>query len=196
IGAERPARDVVITVAHALPPTPDAVRRDCRVIGERDRRYEIEAVWLGGPARAADWAVLVTARRLDGRAVLRLPVDEDAHADVAPLAARRARVRLVHGAGDAGCEIRATKWLTRAELDAAVFAHSCESWAGLSGSPLLSDAAAETLVGVHMGELVMPPGDEPAGGEPEPLLSLGRSFDPALRAALAEAAAVARQRAR
>ena len=191
-GSARPEQEVVLTVAHSLPPTPDAVLRDCVVIGDRGRPYPVTHVWLGDRSRASDWAVLATERRIRGNDVVRLRFDADAAAaTLQRLTAERTEVTLLHGAGDARCEMRTTKWLTRPELTAAVYAHSCPSWPGLSGSPMVLDVdGAPLLIGVHMGELAM----ESESGEPEPLQSLGRGIDASLGAALAEAAGVLERR--
>lgn len=190
LGVEQPRRDVVLTVAHSLPPTPADVLRDCFVIGERGRLYPVAHVWLGDRSRASDWAVLATEQRLRGNDVVRLRLEPDA-ATLRRAMQERTEVTLLHGAGEARCEIRTTKWLTRPELAAALYAHSCRSWPGLSGSPMvLTAGGAPTLVGFHMGELVM----ESESGEPEPLQSLGRGVDDALRAALTDAAGVLERR--
>lgn len=191
-GIDRPAQDLLLTVAHGLPPTLEDTRRDCVVIGEHGERHAIAHAWLGGDDRAGDWALLLTERALRG-GVTRLPIVEPATTDaLAALTAARASVQIRHGAADVECELRTTRWLTRAELNAAVYAHSCESWPGLSGAPMVfaGDGPA-TLIGIHIGQLVLPPSEEPST-TPEPpasTRSLGRGIDAALAAALTAAKA-------
>lgn len=65
----RAKRDVVLTAAHGLPDSAEAIRRSCWAIGAHGRRYRISAVWRA-PANSADmvsdWAVLLVDGRVRG----------------------------------------------------------------------------------------------------------------------------------
>src|SRR5690606_19803734 len=155
----------------------------------------IEAAWLGdGRTQTHDWAVLLLADRVRGRDVVRLQPSPVAPEEIAELVQARTPLEVWYGDGTLSCEMRATKWLTRADLNAGVFAHSCPTWPGLSGSPLVvATPDGERLIGVHLGNITLQQIDDP-GAEQVAALSLGRGIGPDVAAALEAAAARAAAR--
>jgi hypothetical protein len=193
VGAASRRRDVVLTARHGLPSTPESIRRGCSVRGEQQAWYGIEQVWLGPRTaeREHDWAVLVTARPL-GMSVRRL-----AYNDLAPQVWTRlmqdqkpARLLLLRIETEQdGCRL-AQNWLSAAEAAAGLFMHSCHSWDGLSGSPLIIGMNGEPVViGIQLGRA-----RRPLHGDGPPVLGIGRTIDATIAAAIDEAARVSTAR--
>jgi hypothetical protein len=140
--------DVLLTTAHGLPAGVDDVRRRCRVLA-RGAQHAIEQVWraqaeAGDPLH--DWAVLVT-RRIRGD-LRRWRVAAVADTWLAQLVADRARVRLVlRYAAEAQTDCRLEGWTAQRLL-----AHTCVTYPGTSGSPLVVGVDLEPVViAVHVG---------------------------------------------
>ncbi|RPI60834.1 MAG: hypothetical protein EHM50_06700 [Lysobacterales bacterium] len=150
VGAHEHA-DVLLTTAHGLPASAAEVVRDCRVVA-RGREYPIDDVWhAGGDALGAghDWAV-VLSKRIRGD-LHRWRVGEVGVESLAKLVADRAPVRLVMRYTDMGthtdCRLE-----PRASIPSRLVAHTCLSYPGMSGSPLILGVADEpVLIGLHVG---------------------------------------------
>src|SRR5690606_19227747 len=99
--------DVVLTVAHGLPPA-DAVPAECVVLTSDDEIRRIEAAWLGdGRTQTHDWAVLLLADRVRGRDVVRLQPSPVAPEEIAELVQARTPLEVWYGDGTLSCEMRA-----------------------------------------------------------------------------------------
>jgi len=142
--------DVLLTTAHGLPADAQAVKRDCRVLA-RGKAHAIKDVWhaggnLEGPEH--DWAVLLT-ERIAGE-VQRWRAARFLPESLAELVSDAAGVRLVlryAGAVQSDCRLdpRATAALT-------LLAHSCVTYPGISGSPLVIGIGLEPLlIAIHVG---------------------------------------------
>lgn len=151
----RDSFEVVLTAAHGLPSELADISARCAVIGDRGRRYRIEDVWRSPPptlSLADDWAVVLTAQRMRGghrrfrvgriAAPSRYQMAEDVTAVRLPLLTIETEWKCV--LNQAG--------LSEAEQSAGLFAHSCRSWLGHSGSPILARLDGEIyVIGVHLG---------------------------------------------
>jgi hypothetical protein len=155
-------RDIVLTAAHGLLDTRDAVRARCRVLGERGRTYRIRDVWrgaAGGSDTASDWAVLLVDGRLDGTVGRLRPASFGGNA-WRQLEATGAAVRLVLREADAGagdCRLRQpTGSYDYSPRDLVLY--SCPGSPdrsrapGLSGSPIVTGVDGRAaVVGIHLG---------------------------------------------
>jgi hypothetical protein len=146
--------DVLLTTAHGLPADSQSVKRDCRVL-VRGERHVIAEVWHAGGDRVGtehDWAVLLTQRIIGD--VHRWRPAQAPGEWLASAAARAAPVRLVRRYADeslSDCHLEAKTADPRLLL-----AHSCISFPGQSGLPLVIALDREpepVLIGVHIGSL-------------------------------------------
>jgi hypothetical protein len=147
--------DVVLTTAHGLLESDEAVRRDCLVYGAHGRPYGIDTVRRasGETGGATDWAVLVLKERLEGH-VGRLVVAQTSDAALAQLATERTPVRLLLRQApltDGDCRLLPLE----PPYDDAML-YSCRRGLsgvpGLSGSPILVGHEGRALViGIHLG---------------------------------------------
>lgn len=186
-------RDVVLTTAHGLSPRAEAVRRDCRILGAEGRAYRIEAAWRPVEHEvdtSRDWAVLLVSRKLDGD-VVRLRPRQVTAAGLLWLSAQEAPVHFVSRNPDVpqrDCRLLPIDDAT-VVLNGLIMFYSCRGAPGLSGSPiLLSIDGRPVLIGFHVGWGFkwMEQGRLRA-------VSIGHPIDARIAAALAEAAARARQ---
>ena len=149
-----PTADVLLTTAHALLPDAAETRRRCYLIVNGDEQT-IAEVWnaggnLSGPEQ--DWAVMLT-RRISGD-VSRWHAANVTGEWLANAAADRVPVRLVlryAGVLQTDCHLE-----PRTQNPALLLAHSCQTYEGLSGSPLVVAVEGEPapiLIGVHVGVL-------------------------------------------
>ena len=179
------AGEVILVAAHGLPANGEQVRRDCRITGPGDRAYDIKAAWWSAGRsddKEHDWAVLLTARRINGT-VRRLRAEE-----LPPmLLAEEAPLRLLlyrREAEEHDCHFQAASAGVDTVDEGAIFAHSCRSWPGLSGSPILVAADGEPIViGLHVGwRFTLAPQGLVISG-------VGRAIDEEVAGAIAAAAA-------
>jgi hypothetical protein len=178
-----------------MPSTTDAIRRDCSIEGHQGRSYEVEHAWRGASAstkqgvpedtKTHDWAVLLTSRRLAANA-LRLPYAHIEPEAWSQLMSNEAPVQLLlrrAEAEKATCGLSRT-WLTSAQVAAGLFTHSCRSWEGHSGSPIVIGIDGElAVIGLQLARVY-----KPFGAEGPPRLGLGRSIDATIGNALSQAA--------
>ena len=182
-----PAADVLLTTAHGLPRDEQSVLRQCRIIAY-GKPYAIRAVWRSqGHGHADDWAVLVS-RRLQGE-IQRLRAGIATPELLAEMAHSAAPIRLVLRYADgARSDCRLER---RALVVWPLVRHSCLSYPGSSGSPLVVGVGGEPLViGLHVGSTIEFDGSRLDFG------GIGRAVDAEIGAAIAEAAAHAAKRRR
>jgi hypothetical protein len=173
--------DVWLATAHGLPAAAEDVRRGCHVFA-RGAARSIKHVWRA-PAQVADpehdWAVFVTAR-IEGE-LKRWPVTAATEGWLDLLVAEHAPVRLVlryAGATQTDCRLEA--WTAQRLL-----AHTCVTYPGTSGSPLVVGIEHEPVViGVHVGSQLQ------WNGKSLDMVSVARPLDAAVIAAVEAAAAV------
>ena len=147
--------EVVLTTSHGFPAGADMVTERCAVAGVRDRRYPIRAIWRP-PFRARgavdDWAVVVTNRKLRER-IWRQRVRNEPVALEGPPGDLSEAVRLpLRFLGtERSCALR-TPESVGMELEVGLFSHTCRSWSGHSGSPVLAvDEHGAFILGIHVG---------------------------------------------
>lgn len=179
--------DVVVSTAHGLPDDPAAIIDQCRILAAPGGTYGIAGVWRpadAGSDAADDWAVLRTDRRIEGT-VARLAVRVLTSDTLRGLTADEAPVRLMLSAPSAdlaGCTFKPAP--VEREIAAGVFTHSCRSWAGLSGSPIVIDAEAPpVVVALNLGHRM-----KPFGSDGPLFVGVGRAIDAEIAAAIARAA--------
>jgi hypothetical protein len=183
VGADARA-DVWLTTAHGLPATPEDVRRRCHVFANGAQR-SIEQVWRAHGHAADpehDWAVFVT-QRVKGD-LKRWRVAAVAESWLEQLVADRARVRLVlRFAAAAQTDCRLEAWTSQRLL-----AHTCVTYPGTSGSPLVVGVDLEpVIIGLHVGSQLN------WNGKELDMASVARPLDAAVIAAVETAATQALQ---
>src|SRR6185295_9572385 len=191
-------QDIVLTAAHGLPDTPDAVRYGCRVLGEGGRAYRIREAWIGSRRdsdTSGDWAVLLVESRLHG-VVGRLAPGRVEDERWRQLEAVQAPVRLVlrYAEVEGGeCRLRPpAEPYDDAATDLVLYTcpgNPDRSRApGLSGSPLVAGVEGRAVVvGIHLGW-----GFQFFEDGRLHAVSLGRPIDTDVAAAIAAAAKAAR----
>jgi len=152
--------DVILTTGHGFPKDEALVTERCSIRGVNERRYPIRAIWRpNSRARGVidDWAVVVTGRTLRER-IWRQPVRAQHLAAGHQVAARQPPVRLplrFLGA-ERSCTLR-VPGADRVDLETGLFAHTCRSWSGHSGSPILiADDDGAFVMGIHVGRRWIP----------------------------------------
>jgi hypothetical protein len=179
--------DVLLTTSHGLPHSTAAVERHCRVYA-RGKEYDIEAVWQGGHPSAPehDWAVVLLEERIKGD-LRRWRMADAAESRLEELVDDKAAVRLVlryAGATQTDCHLE--RWTAQHLL-----AHSCVTYPGESGSPLVVGIDHTLLlIGVHIGSQLE------WDGAKLNVVSIARPVDSAVIAAVEAAAARAAQHRR
>jgi hypothetical protein len=176
--------DLLLAAAHALPSDPGRISRDCTVHGVNGPPAAIVDAWRPEPPRSLsdDWAILMTAEPLAGDVGrLRMVVLESEVLEA--LATDAAAIKLLlyadrSGLGD--CNLLARPWVRADELGDGIFAHSCRSRPGLSGSPIVVRIAGEPVaIGINLGYRLRPPQLE------GPLFyGIGRAFDAEIAATI------------
>jgi hypothetical protein len=144
--------DVLLSTAHGLPPDAEAVKRDCRVL-VRGEAHAITEVWHAGGDRAGpthDWAVIVTQRIVGD--IHRWRVGRATSDWLIDAVAQGAPISLVLRSPDvpqSNCRLEPETQDPRL-----LFAHSCVTHPGMSGSPMVVGLAMEpepVLIAVHIG---------------------------------------------
>jgi hypothetical protein len=174
--------DVLLTTGHGLPSTADEVLRDCRILA-RGKEHAIEGVWHAGSYAAGpehDWAVLVS-ERIKGE-LRRWRATEATEGWLEQLVTDHAHVRLVLRYADAvQSDCRLEAWTAQRLL-----AHTCVTYPGTSGSPLVVGVELEpVLIGLHVGSQLS------WDGKTLDMVSVARPLDAAVIAAIDAAAATA-----
>lgn len=172
-GVTNTSHEVILTTAHGFPAAAESVTERCAADGAKDRRYPIRAIWRPATrARGAvdDWAVVVTGRNVRER-IWRQRVRSEPIAEQGQLAELMAPIRLplrFLGA-ERDCVLRAPGW-AGVDLEAGLFSHTCRSWSGHSGSPVLAvDEHGAFVLGIHVGRRWFT--------EPYRSLRIGRAID-------------------
>jgi hypothetical protein len=178
--------DVLLTTAHGLPASAAEAVRDCRIVAN-GREYAINDVWhAGGDSLGAegDWAV-VLADRIRGD-LRRWRVAEVGDELRAKLVDEGARVRLVLRYADTDRETSCR--LEPRALPPRLVAHTCATYPGMSGSPMILGIEHEPVViGMVVGS-----GLEWSGWKID-MISVARPIDAPIIAAIVAATARAAQ---
>jgi len=141
--------EVMLTTAHGLPSSAAEIERDCRVL-VKGKEYAIDAVWRAASDALTpehDWAVLLLAERIKGD-LLRWRAARVDSSWLDALVTDNAHVRLVlRYAGSEQTDCRIESWTPQRLL-----AHSCVTYPGTSGSPLVVGVdLAPVLIAIHVG---------------------------------------------
>ncbi len=172
-GRVEESHEVILTTAHGFPAAAEVITERCAVLGAKDRRYPIRAIWRpASRVRGAvdDWAVIVTGRNVRERIwrqrVRREPVAIDEYlAD--PAAPIRLPLRFL--GAERGCFLRAPE-SAGIDLETGLFSHTCRSWSDHSGSPVLAvDEHGAFVLGIHLGRRWF--------ADPYRSLKIGRAID-------------------
>jgi hypothetical protein len=146
--------DVILTAGHGLPRDLDIFKEHCAVIDTDGRRFGLRGMWRpedSGRGMVDDWAVLATYRRMrrdQPRLAVGVPVVTEHRAPESSAAALRLPLMTVTEERD--CALQ-DSGLTRREIQRGLFSHSCRSWYGHSGSPILAAADGRAVViGLHL----------------------------------------------
>ena len=176
--------DVLLTTAHGLPSDTEAVKRDCRVL-VRGEAHAIAEVWHAGGDRAGpahDWAVIVT-QRITGN-VHRWRVGRATTDWLVDAVTQGAPISLVLRSPDvpqSNCRLEPETQDPRV-----LFAHSCVTHPGMSGSPMVLGLGVEpepVLIAVHVGSQTRWTGTK------LDFVSVARPIDAEIAAAIEAAAA-------
>lgn len=161
-GDVAPSHDLLVAVAHGLPEDTRRVVSDCAVYGVNGPPAAIAAVWRPHGPRALrdDWAILATVAPLEGE-VGRLRMAVLAPEALAALLSDEVPIKLVlysDASGFDDCSFLGVPWIGSESLARGIFAHSCRTRPGLSGSPIVIGIAGEPIVvGVNVGRKMRPP---------------------------------------
>ncbi len=165
--------EVVLTTAHGFPKAAEIVSERCFVAGRGNRRYPIHALWrpvFRHRGAVDDWAVVVTGRKLRERIWRQRLRDEPVVLEqpgVDPTATVRLPLRFL--GTERSCALR-TPESVGANLEEGLFVHTCRSWAGHSGSPVLAvDDHGAFVLGIHVGRRWI--------AQPRRSLRIGRVID-------------------
>jgi hypothetical protein len=186
--AARRSGDLLFAASHGLPSDSGRIASDCAVHGVNGPPAAIVDAWRPEPPRSLtdDWAILMTAAPLAGEVGrLRMVVLEPEMLEA--LATDTTAIKLLlysdrSGLGD--CSLLGAPWVQGDELGSGIFAHSCRSRRGLSGSPIVVRVAGEPVaIGINLGYRLRPPQLE------GPLFyGIGRAFDAEIAATINRAA--------
>lgn len=193
VGNSQRARDVLLAPAHGIPVDPDRIRRDCSVAGAGGTQLQIVDLWLSSDRHelyAGDWVVLTIAAIVSDD-IHRMKFAMFAQSDLQELAVDQAPVALMlySPTVDQHCRILNEGLGDRRQMAAGFFIHSCRSWRGVSGAPIIIGVDGEpVLIGIHIAhfEHVRGRGNELARG-------IGRTIDVEIESAINAAAARARE---
>jgi len=181
---DTPDFDVILTAAHGLPRNVELLKEQCVVIDDDGRQYGLRRLWRPvdrGRGMADDWAVVATQRRMrrdQARLAVAAPIVRERRSLEARAAALRLPLMTVTEERD--CTLQASG-LTQREVERGLFSHSCRSWYGHSGSPLLAARDGRPVViGFHLATRWFYEERRP--------IKIGRYVDAAIMAAIAAAA--------
>jgi len=181
---DAPNYDVILTAAHGLPRNVDLLREQCVVIDDENRHYGLRGLWRPddiGRGMADDWAVIATLRRMR-RDQARLAVGAPLVTERRTLEASAALLRLplMTVTEERNCTLQ-DSGLTQREIERGLFSHSCRSWYGHSGSPILvARDGRPVVIGFHLATRWFYEERRP--------IKIGRYVDGAIVAAIAAAA--------
>jgi hypothetical protein len=175
--------EVILTTAHGFPAASGVITERCAVAGAKDRRYPIRAIWRPrSQDRGAvdDWAVVVTGRNFRER-IWRQRVRSEPAAEAGQLVDLAAPIRLpLRFLGAERACVLSEPAAVGVELEAGLFSHTCRSWSGHSGSPVLAvDDDGAFILGIHVGRRWL--------AEKRQSLRIGRAIDSEILAAVRDA---------
>lgn len=155
VEAPLPDADLVVAPAHVLPSEVARISEDCFIVGDGGTRARIARFVLPEAHGKLydDWIVLVTAGRLEGN-IGRLRVAALPPRSLERMIQERAPLRLMLYSASAeqdDCTFAPNYW-TAKELELGIFAHSCRTWEGTSGAPIVVDIdGAPVVVAMNVG---------------------------------------------
>ena len=146
--------EIVLTAGHGLPRNVDTLRSQCVLIDAAGRDYRLHGAWRSDQhirGLANDWAVLTTQRRLrrnQPRLLVAAPsVEERRRMESAESSLR---LPLLTVAEERACALEQSG-ISADERARGLFSHTCRSWHGHSGSPILAlRGDAVVLIGIHL----------------------------------------------
>lgn len=155
VGSPWSDADLVVAPAHVLPNDARRIVEDCFIVGSGGIDVRI-AHFVLPEARTDlydDWIVLVTAGRFEGN-VGRLRVAALAPDALERMIHERAPLRLMLYSASAEQDdcVFAPNYSTAKELEIGVFVHSCRTWEGTSGAPIVVDIdGAPVVIAMNIG---------------------------------------------
>jgi len=184
-GSANSSHEVILTTAHGFPAAAETITERCTVAGEKGRRYPIRAIWRPSSRdRGAvdDWAVVVTGEKLRERLwrqrVRTEPATEEKEGQGAEITVP-IRLPLRFLGAERACALR-SPGSAGVDLEEGLFSHTCRSWSGHSGSPVLAvDERGAFIFGIHLGRRWLV--------ETRQSLRIGRVIDSEILAAVRDA---------
>lgn len=164
-GDAEPDREVLLVSRHGLPDAVEHIRERCTINGVRGGPIRIAAWFLPDRTSAAtgdDWAVIVTEGTIDAEVTRhRYALVDDAGLQALIESEAAARLLLYSEAVDeTGCRMRKTT-SESVGVGSNLFVHSCRSWPGTSGSPIVIRInEVNTLIGMNIGRIWSPGPDD------------------------------------
>jgi hypothetical protein len=154
--------EVLLAPAHGLPARQALITRECVVDVGHGSSGEIVDVWLPAnrdEAGAGDWAVLTTRKRFRGD-INRLRAGMVAARAFTRLVEDHARITLLmhsQAADQDDCRILDPGDWAAGQSDSRVFVHTCRTWPGVSGAPVIAQLdGMAVVIGFNNGRLVRP----------------------------------------
>jgi len=180
--------EVLLAPSHGLPAQPGAITHDCVVETGAGTTGQIADVWLPDDrdqAGAGDWAVLVTRTRFRDD-IRRLETGRVSASTYSQLIEDEMPITLLMHSQDSDqsqCRILNVGPREHLQTDSGVFLHSCRTWPGVSGAPIVADIDGRLVViGFSTGRLIRPHNyDGPL------YLGIGRFIDERIEAAIQSA---------
>ncbi len=145
------AHDVLLAPSHGLPSDLEVIKKDCNVVGASGAAERIVDIWLPedrGDVGAADWAVLMTGRPIQGE-ISRLSAGVLAPDTLQRLVTDEAAITLMMhsvSADQDDCTMLNVGRQSKLRLQSGLFLHSCQTWAGVSGAPIVAGVNGEPVV--------------------------------------------------
>ena len=160
-GESTPAVEVMLAPAHVLPRDPQRIKPDCRIARVVGSAAKIAEFWLPDDRDTAggDWAVLLTDQAFNSD-IGRLRTGVVAQEVLERLLAEGVPMHLVLYQPQAdlhGCKLIDASRSGLTQLQHGVFSHSCRTWPGTSGAPLVVGLGGEPVViGMNIGQSLRP----------------------------------------
>ncbi len=186
-------REVLLAPSHGLPADIEAISKKCVVESGSGSTARIAEVWIPehrDEASSGDWAVMTTQARFRGE-IHRLRVGVVGAPSLAELIDDEAPILLMMHSPDADqdhCRILGAGLRTWQQSASGVFLHSCRTWRGVSGAPIVMRSDGLPIaIGFNSGILIRPLDHE------GPLyLGVGRAIDAEIASAIRSATTRAR----
>lgn len=193
VGQPELDHDVLLAPAHGLPADSKVVERDCIIAGSHGSTEHIAAVWLAENRNvpgSGDWAVLMTRRRIQGE-ISRLSARFLPPDTLERLVADETSITLMMQTSSADqddCRMLFEGLQSELHLESGVFFHSCMTWPGVSGAPIVvAIDGAPVVIGFTIAARV-----RPLRYEGPLYIGIGRAIDEQIAAAVRRATERAR----